>query len=229
MSTFQVDPNTGEVKLKDITVIADPAVTKIEDMSVMSSVDNKWLFVATINFLSPNKIFSFSVNNNTGSLSLVDTKTVGYWNSGVLPLRVSSLEVSPNGLYLFAGFTSPGGYLAVYLINVDGTLTQEGPLLQPALAGQSASFVAVNNKNDKVYAALGNEPILSVAALSFDGTNFAGLPGSPVSLNGVGSAIAVSLSNDNNFLFATSYLDVVMFPLDSNGVPIASKASIINE
>ena len=217
---------TGSLSLKSVTVVANPLTQKIEDLSIVSSVDNKWLFAAAISFLSTNTISSYRVDSS-GNLFLIQSVALGAWNS-FLPLRVSSINVSPEGKYLFVGFTSNGGYFAIYEISTDGRLSQIGSTKQGVLGGKSVSFAVKNPTNNFLYCALGNEPHLSLAVLSFDGQNL--LPtGKEIIHYGTKSANSLTISNDNSFLFVGSAHSVAIFPLDFFGFPISSAATVFDE
>ena len=218
---------SGNVVLRSSHVVIDPLVENIEDFALVTSLDGRFLFVGASQFLNENRLFSFEINDTSGELREIDRIDLGFWiESSPLPLRVSSLSISPDGNYLFVGYTSNGGYLGIYFINVDGSLDQVGTTKNVLLNGKSSFFTVANNLMNLIYTAQGNEAFVSVGIYSFNGGSILSEI-ARITYPIMGSATSLSLSPDNTLLFVTTPNQVILFPLNASGIPDTSNATIV--
>eukprot|EP01091_Cochliopodium_minus_P018560 TRINITY_DN755_c0_g1_i1.p1 TRINITY_DN755_c0_g1~~TRINITY_DN755_c0_g1_i1.p1 ORF type:complete len:868 (-),score=326.69 TRINITY_DN755_c0_g1_i1:69-2672(-) len=246
ISVFGYNLTSGELILLTNTTVIDPSVQKIEDIALATSVDGKYLFVGASHFLNPNFLISFSIDQTTGSLTPLFNVTFGNWeDSPLLPLRIASVTVSQDGKYVFVGFTSNGGYLGIFGINQDGTLTQKGNTKQSEMNGKTSFYTVTNNDSSLLYTAEGNEreKRVGVYQLSPQGLLVKKIGEVTSSLSGASGdsgTISLSLSHDNSLLFLLSNkrVEVMRIPTSNNtntntttqeeiGIPNASSSTLL--
>lgn len=219
ISAFRVNAANGQLSFVRSTTIENPAVTNYDDIAITVSDDDKFVFVGLIDFFDTNKVLSYSVNQQSGELTLVSSQSLGKWLS-LFSVRISSLV--SKGSFLLVGSTSPGGYLSVYSVGLNGALSQVGSSVQANLQGKSAYYVALNNAGNRLYVAHGNNFPVTISVYSFNGGAVQQALSNPVVIPNSEPLFFIALSQDEGSLYAGSRKSVHTISLDGNGVPQAA-------
>ena len=125
-----------------------------------------------------------------------------------------SLQVSPDGRFLFASETSSIGEVASFSIGPDGNLTANG-LPAPA-GGTSLGYIGVAPDGGHIYMPESNTDVITVATVAADGTP------SVIGSTPIQNVEAVSVSPDGRFLYygtSGSSASIGVASIGSDGMP----------
>jgi 6-phosphogluconolactonase (cycloisomerase 2 family) len=131
VSGYSVNPTTGVLT----PITGSPFTTGADPDWISLTPDGKYAYVANTGALTSAAISAFAVNPTTGALTPLATPM--YSADG----HPTYLNISASGAYLYVPvLDSPNGWVDVYAIGADGSLTKEGT---PAQVGIGPKYVSI--------------------------------------------------------------------------------------